>query len=743
MILVEAHGLRKRFANGEVITFPDIRIKAGEIVWFTGASGKGKTTLLSILSGSANMLVHDDTHLNLILNGQNYDLLAEDFDVSKLKGRIGWVFQNPDMIGDFSRADNLDLPAGVSRATLTEDERRYFGRELNLGGWTKDAKTSSGGERQRLALVRAINAVKEGGLLLLDEPIANLDDDNHAPAMQLLEHWVQARPDRAAIIISHQQPRFEKMVPRNVKIESQTVSPPDIEAAEIALFRGPKYNSRLFWLFVVSQSLLIAMVACIVTTFVAPHHVFSSPDLSAVQFTSENVSHKFPKSMRHIGGFFVSRDVGTCGENHALGAPKASVRSDMTKRFTEDKGCVPTNEKAHPDHLPPFFLKRAIQSTLHVALPNPPNASDMTHDICKDAHMTRVNLPAIFVDPLREDWAGQLKRGEDWSQPWRYDASNTKDFVIGAHRLLNKLIAFDQRSAEIKPKNIRFLCVQQSKASKDRYKPFVYVGEIDLPTFTKDARMAAFPCQAAKGNDMDCDTAPDFGIAYKPSEARKLSAAFDDLFEHPKTFGDVIDFKKGVSISLEYRKVMKLHAIFTLMKWGAIALACALVACWMFFLISLIKIIILRNERALLVMRAHGWPKKEYRRFIWRYLSREVMGSVGCVVVGVVCIAGVVFLIAIGFETFSPKADNIYLRWTYAVFDWLSNTSTFGPIVDMPEADEGGLRLGPHSIFWLTIALFLVASMFLTTAIVFFSILVVGRNSWKRHKYAIDELQKL
>lgn len=161
------HASRKDFALRHV----DFDIKPGERVLLLGASGTGKSTLMS---GMAGVLSGDDE------GEREGELLIDGVDAREARGRCGLVLQDPDSqtilerVGDDTAfgCENLNLPKGEiwQRARASLDL-------VGLGYMPFDRSTRglSGGQRQRLALAGVL--AMHPGLLLLDEPTANLDPD--------------------------------------------------------------------------------------------------------------------------------------------------------------------------------------------------------------------------------------------------------------------------------------------------------------------------------------------------------------------------------------------------------------------------------------------------------------------------------------------------------------------------------------------------------------------------------------
>jgi putative ABC transport system ATP-binding protein len=175
-VVIEAQGLTKRYGEGDGVRAAldgvSISVKRGEFVAVVGPSGCGKSTLLGVLG-----CLDRGFEGSLDVFGQDVRSLG-DVQLAQLRGqRIGFVFQAFHLLGHLSALENVlapnlfqpDGPADSARARA-ESLLADFGLE---GRGADMPATMSGGERQRLAIARAL--LLEPELLLCDEPTGNLD----------------------------------------------------------------------------------------------------------------------------------------------------------------------------------------------------------------------------------------------------------------------------------------------------------------------------------------------------------------------------------------------------------------------------------------------------------------------------------------------------------------------------------------------------------------------------------------
>src|SRR6516165_6489060 len=165
MAQIEFRNLCKRFGEATVIPGMDLEIDDGEFVALLGPSGCGKSTSLLILAG-----IYMPSGGELLFDGQVVN------DVEAKDRNVGIVFQSYALYPQMTVRENIMFPLRFKRTPADEArERTNSIADLVQIGELLDRRPSelSGGQQQRVALARAL--VKEPQLLLLDEPLSNLD----------------------------------------------------------------------------------------------------------------------------------------------------------------------------------------------------------------------------------------------------------------------------------------------------------------------------------------------------------------------------------------------------------------------------------------------------------------------------------------------------------------------------------------------------------------------------------------
>ena len=184
--MIRTENLTRIFRTEEIETIAlngvNINVEDGEFVAIMGPSGCGKSTLLNILG-----LLDSPTEGKYWLNNEEVAHLKERERTAYRKGRIGFVFQNFNLIDELTVEENVDLQLkylGVGKAERKERVLDIL-RKVKLSHRAKHYPHQlSGGQQQRVAIARAV--VGKPSIILADEPTGNLDSKNGMEVMQLL-----------------------------------------------------------------------------------------------------------------------------------------------------------------------------------------------------------------------------------------------------------------------------------------------------------------------------------------------------------------------------------------------------------------------------------------------------------------------------------------------------------------------------------------------------------------------------
>ena len=175
----------------------NLQIAKGKITAIYGPSGCGKTSLLNIISGLDRQYEGD-----LEFKGESLRDLSE-IDLTQFrKDKIGFVFQNFNLISHQSVLDNVKLPLYVK--DLSDREMTMIAKEQlsNLGMepfMAKNVKQLSGGQKQRVAIARAL--VNQPDIIVADEPTRSLDSQSQEMVLEVFKNLAQT--GKTVLIVTH------------------------------------------------------------------------------------------------------------------------------------------------------------------------------------------------------------------------------------------------------------------------------------------------------------------------------------------------------------------------------------------------------------------------------------------------------------------------------------------------------------------------------------------------------------
>lgn len=187
MALVTVSGVHKEYRDGSTTVHAlrgvDLEIESGELTALAGPSGSGKTTLLNLVGG-----LDSPTSGTICVRGQQIsDERPRALHDMRLH-HLGFVFQAYNLIPVLSACENVEFPL-LLQGVPSARRRKLAMEMLEHVGLKSEAHRRpgalSGGQQQRVAVARAI--VTEPDLVLADEPTANLDSENGAALLDLMQ----------------------------------------------------------------------------------------------------------------------------------------------------------------------------------------------------------------------------------------------------------------------------------------------------------------------------------------------------------------------------------------------------------------------------------------------------------------------------------------------------------------------------------------------------------------------------
>jgi putative ABC transport system ATP-binding protein len=220
LILVDS--VTKKFGAGasRVVALDrvSLSVERGEFVAVAGPSGSGKTTLLHLLGA---LDVPDAG--SVAIDGRPLAGTSESARAELRLTRIGFVFQQFNLVPVLDAAENVELPLLFRRDLAASDRRQRVERALDRVGLASKAgrrpSELSGGEQQRVAIARALAGAP--ALVLADEPTANLDHETGAAVVELM-HELNRR-DGTTFLYSTHDPELIRLAGRVIRLRDGRV----------------------------------------------------------------------------------------------------------------------------------------------------------------------------------------------------------------------------------------------------------------------------------------------------------------------------------------------------------------------------------------------------------------------------------------------------------------------------------------------------------------------------------------
>jgi len=184
--MISFEQVSKKYHEKAALVNANFHLQRGAMAFLTGHSGAGKSTLLKLI-----MLMERPTSGKVIVDRQDLSQLSRA-QVPAHRRKIGLVFQNHQLLMDYSVFDNVALPLKISGYNERDSGRRVRAALDKVGLLDKERlspQTLSTGEQQRVGIARAI--VNKPKLILADEPTGNLDPDLSAEIMRLFQQFNQ------------------------------------------------------------------------------------------------------------------------------------------------------------------------------------------------------------------------------------------------------------------------------------------------------------------------------------------------------------------------------------------------------------------------------------------------------------------------------------------------------------------------------------------------------------------------
>ena len=218
--MLEVKNLSKLYTQKDgtpVKALTDINISFPEkgMVFLLGKSGSGKSTLLNICSG-----LDSPSSGEIIVKGRSSkDFTQSDFD-SYRNTFVGFIFQEYNILNEFSVGENVSLALELQDKPKDQTLIDKILEDIGLNGFAhRSPNTLSGGEKQRIAIARAL--VNSPSLIIADEPTGNLDVETSNEVMKLFDEI--NKMGTTIVMVTHSEKIVNDMKKRVIQLENGSI----------------------------------------------------------------------------------------------------------------------------------------------------------------------------------------------------------------------------------------------------------------------------------------------------------------------------------------------------------------------------------------------------------------------------------------------------------------------------------------------------------------------------------------
>mgnify|MGYP003951100733 FL=1 len=198
-LLIKIEKLDKQFENNnsaiKVLEDVNLNLDSGKVIALVGPSGSGKSTFLHLLA-----LLDKPTKGKISILGKSTSDLSEDKKNEMIRDHISIIFQNNNLLSDFTALENVAIPLIIRNKSYSYaiEKAEKFLKQVNLSHRLKHFPSDlSGGEQQRVAIARSL--ISETKIILADEPTGNLDYKNSA---EVFSYFLKLKEKNKIILIA-------------------------------------------------------------------------------------------------------------------------------------------------------------------------------------------------------------------------------------------------------------------------------------------------------------------------------------------------------------------------------------------------------------------------------------------------------------------------------------------------------------------------------------------------------------
>jgi putative ABC transport system ATP-binding protein len=219
-IVMLVENLSKTYSKGKIqvqaLRSASITVRKGELLAIMGPSGSGKSTLLALIG-----TLEKATGGKIILDGIDISSVPEKLLPGVRREKIGFIFQNYNLIPTLSALENVELSMRFSRVPKKERQERARDllEELGLGDRLNHKPSElSGGEQQRVSIARAL--ANRPALILADEPTGEVDSKTRDSIVRIFKEL--SEKGQTILVVTH-DPEVAKECSRVLRITDGTI----------------------------------------------------------------------------------------------------------------------------------------------------------------------------------------------------------------------------------------------------------------------------------------------------------------------------------------------------------------------------------------------------------------------------------------------------------------------------------------------------------------------------------------
>jgi len=211
--VIQLENITKVYKTGDEDTIAvnglDLTINRGEFVAIMGPSGSGKSTLMHIVG-----LLDTATSGKYFLDGQDVSRLRKNRQAKIRNSKIGFVFQQFNLLPRTSVLDNVMLPTIYGKINNPQDTAKNLIKKFGLGDKMQNRSNQlSGGQIQRVAIARAL--IMNPSIILADEPTGNLDSKRSA---EIMEVFKEVNESGATVVLITHEPEIAEYAKRVIEL---------------------------------------------------------------------------------------------------------------------------------------------------------------------------------------------------------------------------------------------------------------------------------------------------------------------------------------------------------------------------------------------------------------------------------------------------------------------------------------------------------------------------------------------